>query len=157
MTGLNFGHEADPAIHDSIRSHAFWPSISIAEFKNTMRVDETPSLPRIEGILITAITEANRQLVSFRQMQQAKGYMQLVDVPCDDEINDESLLVLNYRQAVFHYGMSRLLETYADYAATAKGENQASGKLEQALTYKREAHACIAFIKGSLRVDAELL
>jgi hypothetical protein len=156
MSGLNFGTTADADDKTPITSHPFWPSIDVADFKKMMRIDDTVR-ERVRHALIQAITEANRQLVGFRQKNQALGIDALAKIETDDVIDGESMLIINYRQAVYQYAKARLLEVYADFSATKKGEDGASEKLEQADTYKREGHAAIAYVLGHYRVDAELI
>ncbi len=156
MTGLNFGTKPDDLENEVITSHPFWPSIHVADFKKMMRIDDTVR-ERVRHALIQGITEANRQLISFRQKNQALGMDELAKVATEEIIDGESMLVINYRQAVYQYAKARLLEVYADYAATKKGEEQAQDKLEQAQIYQREGHAAIGFVLGHYRVDAELI
>ena len=74
MNKLNFPAAASPTTQDdTITPNAFWPSISIPEYRATMNVDNTVPAVRVKTALIAAITTVSKELRTYRLAAIAKG------------------------------------------------------------------------------------
>lgn len=144
-----------------ITSSPFWPAISTADFRRTMRLDGTVTDARLQHALIYAISVANRELTGFRLQQQEAGITTLAAVPAEQvTVGDGepvSVLVQLYLRAVYAYGHASLIERYRDYDTTGDGHDT-SDKLAPAIedAYRDGAFA-LREIQSLTRVTVELI
>ena len=144
-------------VPDAIASTAFWPEISIKQYRATMNVDKTVADIRVKAALINGIATTNAELKGFRLAALQTGITKLADIAADEVIDGETLHSQNYRRAVFNFAHVDVLEQYATFAATDASSTRADAKQVQADDYRRNAYYAIADILGRQRCDSELI
>ena len=158
MNKLNFpAPTSNPAQDDTITPNAFWPSISIAEYRATMNVDDSVPAVRVKTALIAAVTTVSKELRAFRLAAIENGIATLAACDADEVINGESVHVHSFKQAVYSFANVEILEKYATFAATGNTAERAEAKQEQANDYRRNAYYAITDIRGQQRCDSELI
>lgn len=158
MNKLNFPAAASPTTQDdTITPNAFWPSISIAEYRATMNVDDSVPAVRVKTALIAAITTVSKELRAFRLAAIKNGIATLAACDADEVINGESVHVHSFKQAVYSFANVEILEKYATFAATGNTAERAEAKQEQANDFRCMGHNAVADILGRNRCDSELI
>lgn len=158
MAGLIFANNPTPQERDDpnvVTSGDWWPSVNLADIRAQFRIDDTVTAPRLRQAVIEAVQYTNAQLAAFRLANPLSG--SLKDIPGVDIIDGKTRYEILYLRAVACYTKAELLETYADFDATAKAGARAEAKQDQAADYLRRAHAAIADMIGARRVDCELI
>lgn len=109
---------------DVIENTFFWPDIRPADYRASMRTDGTVTPERLRAALLTAISEVNAELYTFREKQMARGLEKLEQVPAE-QVDGESERVRLYRNAVFCWAKAVLIERYRDFDSSAEGNKKA--------------------------------
>ncbi|EQB2599495.1 head completion/stabilization protein [Aeromonas salmonicida] len=139
-----------------ITSNPFWPAISLADLRDTVRLDGTVTTARLKHAVVDAITSVNRDLADWRSARQAEGHSTLAAVP-SEVINNESVHLHSYRRAVYAMTRANLLERYTDYSATGDGVKGADAKIISSDDLYRDARFAIRDILGTTHNTVELI
>lgn len=139
-----------------ITSNPFWPTISLPDLRETVRLDGTVTTARLTHAVVDAITSVNRDLADWRSARQAEGHATLAAVP-SDVINNESVHLHSYRRAVYAMTRANLLERYTDYSATGDGVKGADAKIISSDDLYRDARFAIRDILGTTHNTVELI
>ena len=139
-----------------ITSNPFWPAISLADLRETVRLDGTVTTARLTHAVVDAITSVNRDLADWRSARQAEGHATLAAVP-SEVINNESVHLHSYRRAVYAMTRANLLERYTDYSATGDGVKGADAKIISSDDLYRDARFAIRDILGTTHNTVELI
>ena len=139
-----------------ITSNPFWPAISLADLRDTVRLDGTVTTARLKHAVVDAITSVNRDLADWRSARQAEGHATLAAVP-SEVIKDESVHLHSYRRAVYAMTRANLLERYTDYSATGDGVKGADAKIVSSDDLYRDARFAIRDILGTTHNTVELI
>lgn len=139
-----------------VTSDPFWPAISLANLRDTVRLDGTVTTARLKHAVIDAITSVNRDLAVWRRAREAEGVATLAAVP-GEVINNESAHLHSYRRAVYAMTRANLLERYADYSATGDGVKGADAKIISSDDLYRDARFAIRDILGTTHNTVELI
>jgi hypothetical protein len=140
----------------TLTNNSFFPSINSDDFVKTQKLDGIVSDDRLVFALTLAISDANLALVDWQIRQEAMGYFELENVP-SSQINNESRLVMLYKQAVFSFAKAHLLEKYRDFDTTALGNKKAENLEPNIDVYWRNARWALSDIKGKSRSMVELI
>lgn len=142
-----------------IFSGNFWPIIELKKIRESGRIDESVTAERLYYAASAAVLYVNSQLAVYRAAKEATGISAMANSAQSavEQINGTEAAVYHYTRAVISYTKAELLETYADFDATGHSAERAAAKQAQADDYRREAHAAIADIIGTRRVDSELI
>ncbi|WP_039045588.1 head completion/stabilization protein [Plesiomonas shigelloides] len=149
---------SNPAPDDdsTIKSGDFWPEISLKDLRSVMRTDGTVTNERLHHATITAISTVNSDLSAWADKQTAAGHTKLTDVPAM-QIDGESVLLHNYRRAVYSMARASLYERYLDSSATSEAVKDADAKDQTADDLYRDARFAIRDILGVTRITVELI
>ncbi|KMK98532.1 MULTISPECIES: head completion/stabilization protein [Aeromonas] len=139
-----------------VTSDPFWPAISLADLRDTVRLDGTVTTKRLTHAVIDAVTSVNRDLAQWRTARQAEGHATLAAVP-GELINNESAHLHSYRRAVYAMTRANLLERYTDYSATGDGVKGADAKVVSSDDLYRDARFAIRDIIGTTHITVELI
>ncbi|MDM5065998.1 head completion/stabilization protein [Aeromonas salmonicida] len=139
-----------------ITSNPFWPAISLADLRDTVRLDGTVTTARLKHAVVDAITSVNRDLADWRSARQAEGHSTLAAVQ-SEVINNESVHLHSYRRAVYAMTRANLLERYTDYSATGDGVKGADAKIISSDDLYRDARFAIRDILGTTHNTVELI
>lgn len=139
-----------------ITSGPFWPAISLADLRETVRLDGTVTTARLTHAVVDAITSVNRDLADWRSARQAEGHATLAAVP-SEVINNESVHLHSYRRAIYAMTRANLLERYTDYSATGDGVKGAEAKIVSSDDLYRDARFAIRDILGTTHNTVELI
>ncbi|KAF0182582.1 MAG: hypothetical protein FD163_2559 [Hyphomonadaceae bacterium] len=158
MNGLIGSPTSSPsAAGEDISFGAFWPKITLSDFRDEMRVgNNTIPNPRLKSALSAAALTVEKDLINQLAQWQVEGHSSLATVSSPD-YGDETKLVSLWRTAVFAYAAAELIETHRDISATNDGINRADGPLQNVTALKVKALNCIRDIKNKPRVDCELI
>ena len=139
-----------------ITNSPFWPAISLADLRETVRLDGTVTTARLKHAVIEAITSVNRDLADWRRAREAEGHATLAAVQ-SEVINGESPHLHSYRRAVYAMTRANLLERYTDYSATGDGVKGADAKVISSDDLYRDARFAIRDILGTTHNTVELI
>lgn len=139
-----------------IANSPFWPAISLADLRETVRLDGTVTTARLKHAVVDAITSVNRDLADWRSARQVEGHATLAAVP-SEVINNESVHLHSYRRAVYAMTRANLLERYTDYSATGDGVKGADAKIISSDDLYRDARFAIRDILGTTHNTVELI
>ena len=139
-----------------VTSDPFWPAISLADLRDTVRLDGTVTTARLKHAVIDAITSVNRDLADWRRAREAEGVATLAAVP-GEVINGESAYLHSYRRAVYAMSRANLLERYTDYSATGDGVKGADAKIISSDDLYRDARFAIRDILGTTHITVALI
>ncbi|KZN43990.1 head completion/stabilization protein [Pseudoalteromonas luteoviolacea] len=139
-----------------ITSHEFWPAISLADFRDVMRLDGTVTSERLEHAVVSSVVSVNKELKAWRLTQTANGYSILESVPAE-QINDKSELLHLYKRAVYCFAKANLLERYNDFDSTAKGTKDSEELNDTTDAFRRDGRLAIRDILGQNHVTVELI
>ena len=154
-TGFIANAPTSPA-EGEIDSSPFWPAISLADLRDTVRLDGTATTARLKHAVIDAITSVNRDLADWRRAREAEGVTTLAAVP-GEVINGESAYLHSYRRAVYAMSRANLLERYTDYSATGDGVKGADAKIISSDDLYRDARFAIRDILGTTHITVALI
>ena len=139
-----------------VTSDPFWPAISLADLRDTVRLDGTVTTARLKHAVIDAVTSVNRDLADWRRAREAEGVATLAAVP-GEVINGESAYLHSYRRAVYAMTRANLLERYTDYSATGDGVKGADAKIISSDDLYRDARFAIRDILGTTHITVALI
>lgn len=148
-----------PDINDggvTVKAGAFWPEISLANLRQSMRLNGLVTTERLQHNAREAVRSVTRQLADWKAGQEAGGFTALESVPAD-HIDGQSALVYCYQRAVYCTAKALLTEGYRDVDTTGQGEKHAAALTSQIDTLWRDANWAIRDIQGSGRGLAELV
>lgn len=102
-----------------ITNTAFFPDISLNDFKAAVRVTDKNDEPVLLS-LQAGMWDVNSELDAWKDTQVLAGYATLADVPETDLVLDSA-----YKLAVYHLAKAKLLDKYRDEDTTNTGHNRA--------------------------------
>lgn len=149
---------ADPAGESGpdIVTDGFWPTVSPADFRETMRLDGTVTETRLRAALVEAILSVNDALLAVRLRADLAGQATLADT-CATRIDGISANVHRWRRAVYCLAAANLDERYRGVEATAAGNARADLIESPVSDLRRDAFWAIADIQGKGRCVVELI
>lgn len=109
---------------DALRSDGWFPDLSIAWIRATVRIDGTITEDRLRDAGRYAIADINRNLAKYKAGSVAAGKGSLAAVS-SDEIDGENRLELLYRRAVACALKAELIERFRDFDTTDAGLRRA--------------------------------
>ncbi|EDB0139364.1 head completion/stabilization protein [Salmonella enterica] len=141
---------------DIITNFAFWPDISVNQYREVMRQEGQETPPRLREALMQAMGYANGQLARWAQQQQDAGFPHLSAVPAD-AIGGESVRVLCYRRAVFFAARALLTEQFRGTDTTHKGDIRASALESTTGDLWRQFHWALSELRGESHMTVALI
>jgi len=148
--------EQAPEQAEVIKNTPFWPDVDLCEFRSVMRTDGTVTPARLKQLALTAISEVNAELYTFRQRQQVLGYRMLADVPAE-ELDGKSERLHHYSNAVYCWARAVLNERYQDYDATASAVKRGDELTEACADLWRDARWAISRVQDAPHCMVELI
>lgn len=145
-----------PATAFPISNSTFWPNIDGQRLRAAMRITDAVTDDRLEVAVVNAMIEANRELSSYREAQQAQGLAILADVPAE-QVKDESQLLHLYRRVIYCSTLAELVERYSSFDATNSGEKKVTEEESSADQLRRDARKALRSILGISHTTVELL
>lgn len=143
--------EPDPEISNL----DFFPAISLAAFRERMKVLSDLPEGRVVWQLKRAVMATNRELHDWRLAQEAEGHLTLTDIP-QEEYGDEGKLTLLYEAAVYHRAKGLLTEAGRDVDLTNEGADATDFADEAIEDHFRHVREALAEIISRSSVTAEL-
>lgn len=158
MSGFIAGGQVtgDSAPGPHINSDPFWPSIDLDSLRESLRIDSSVTLARLETAVVAAIISVNRDLDYWREAKQAEGFASLNDVP-SGKIMDRSQLAHLYVRAVECAAGAEVCERYRGYDTTASGGKNADSSAPTIDDYRRDQRWAVRDFLGTSRTTVELL
>ena len=142
---------------DTIANAPFFPDISVADFVETTRAQDTITDKRLKHALTIAILETNRELATWRAQQETLGFTTLADVPTVN-VGGTSEFVLHYLNAVYCLAKAALLEKFRDVDTTKPDGNGRANEFENTIDdYLAESSNSISAILGRNNYTVELI
>lgn len=139
-----------------IKNTPFWPDVDLSAFRSVMRTDGTVTQPRLKQVVLTAISEVNAELYTFRENQQRRGYLMLSDVP-SEQLDGISQRVHHYHNAIFCWARAVINERYLDFDATASGGKRSDELTDATGDLWREARWAISRVQDVPHCTVELI
>ncbi len=145
-----------PATPDAIAGDGWWPNLSIAAFRASIRLGTLVTDARARDALIGGIISADTQLRDWRAAHEANDIASLADVP-GPQIDGTPRAVILWRRAVYAYAAADLAETHNDITATDRGRAVAEERAISADDHRRNAIVAIRDLLGKTRSRCALL
>lgn len=143
-----------PAGH--ITSDPFWPTIDLDDVRGALRLDASVTPIRLETAAIAAAINLNRELVDWRQTQQANGCLTLADVPAG-KIKNISEYIHLYRRALYAAIGAEICERYRSYDTTHSGHQHADDLTPSIDELRRDQRWAVRDFLGLGRTTVELI
>ena len=143
-------------VDQTIGNLAFYPSLSLNEFRERYRVNDTISDTRAINALRLALIDTNRELSTWKAAKEVEGHATLAAVPADS-YDDVSMLITQYLTAVFSRAKSYLIDQFRDYDTTGSGHSRADDLESTADDYLRDTREAISIILDEPRTVVELI
>ena len=124
----------------AITNDDYWPDLSVAELRQTQRVTASIADGEASNALQSAIYHVNHELAGFQRPAQ---------------LSDE--LIHHYKQAVYCYAMSQLMEDYRQLSSTGAGHNRSEEMDSRVDDYRRRSKQAIARITGKTKMNVQLI
>lgn len=158
MSGFVATAPAQPANapEDILANDGWFPDVSMAAMRNTMRVDGTITDQRLHAALVMAMATINRQLRSFKSDQSAAGHANLAQAGADEILAGQPVWVQLYHRAVLCTAKADLIERYRDFDADHSRANN-KDNLPMIDEERRNAQWAVRDILGQTHVVAELI
>jgi hypothetical protein len=147
--------ETDPA-QDSVPNLPFWPSLSLAAFREGYRVDTVVTAAEARQAIATAARRVNAELADWQALQAAAGYATLADVEAP-LYGEQSEHVANYLGAVYHRAKALVIQDYRDTDTTKSGHDRADDMTGQADIAMARSRSAVRAILGQPRATVELI
>ncbi len=142
------------SVADTIEGDGWWPDLSIAKFRDAIRVGTQVSDGRIRDALVSAAIAADGQLAKWRAAQG--DISSLADVP-GMSIGGEPRPVILWRRIVYAHAAADLAETHNDITATDAGRSAREVRAVSAEDHRRNAIVAVRDLLGRSRSRAALL
>lgn len=141
---------------DAIANDGWFPALSMADTRNSVRLDGTVTDERLRAALVNAMMDVNRQLRTFKTERSALGQASLAAASADEMVDGKPRLVLLYLRAVMCSAKADLTERYRDFdadAANPRVKDAEPATDEQ----RRNAQWAVRDILGQSHVFVELI
>ncbi|GAB5098701.1 head completion/stabilization protein [Caballeronia sp. HLA56] len=148
--------EPSAAEKELIRNDGFFPDISLAELRATMRLDGTVTNERLREATIGAIDSVNNELHAWRAQQISAGFSTLADIPAAN-IDGQSVQLIRYRRAVFNLTHADITERYRDWDTTKSGGQKAEDIESTIGQARRNVRWALSDLRGLARTTVELI
>lgn len=149
-------HDPEDPLVDTVAGDAFWPPVSIEQFRQSTRAAYAIAVERLRDALRGGMLTVRSELREWKAGHVALGAAQLADI--DAEVVDgENALVLLYVRAVFFHAAADLVESHNPVSATNEGRERIEEDIPSAHYFRRMAIHAIRDIKGATRTAVELI
>ena len=125
-----------------ISSGEFFPSISLDEVRQTLRIDGTVTDVRLKQLIFEEMIDVNRLLLSLTRKAQSLCELS------KDTINGKKDTDILYFSAVSNGVYARLIELYIGYDSTNSGIKKSELLSQSADDYRRNKHWAIHQLLG---------
>lgn len=146
----------NPVSDTIVAGDGWWPDLSLAAFRDALRLQRGVTDLRARDALINGMLEAAQDLSKWRVEQEAGGVTALQDVP-GPTIAGEKRVVFLWRRAVHAFAAADLADTHSDISATEAGKERTEIRATSADEHRRNATYAIRAIKGRGRNRAALI
>lgn len=147
---------AEPPIADAIALDGWWPPLSIAAFRDAMRLGTMVSDRRAREALLGAAITVGDALAGWRSSHETAGAEALGDV-AGSNVGGERRASVLWRRAVYATAAADLAETHNDISATDQGRKSNDARATSAAEHRRNATAAIRDLLGQTRSRVALL
>lgn len=144
----------DPA--DQVAGDAFWPAVSISEFRDAYGIAKAVTDTRVRDALRAGMLHVRRELRGWKAGHVAAGATALANVE-SEEIDGVPAAELLYRRAVCCVAAADLGESHNEISATADGRDRIAEEITAADELRRSATHAIRDILGVTRTSVELI
>jgi hypothetical protein len=144
------------AVDDAIVGDGWWPDLSIAKFRDAVRMPNTVTDGRARDALVNAAISTSIELAAWRSAREGEGKQNLTDVD-GPTFGGEKLPVILWRRAVYSYAAADLADTQNDITATDKGAQRNDVEARSSADHRRNATIAIRDLLGKTRTKVALL
>lgn len=131
-------------VADVIAGDGWYPAVSIAAFRDAMRIPAAVTAPRVREALIGAMLVVTRALRRWRDASTAAS---LEDVG-SQAVGGEPAAVVLWRRAVYATAAADLADTHNDISATEAGRDRRDIRATAADDLRRVATVAIRDLLG---------
>lgn len=135
----------------TISSIDFFPSISLDEIRDIVRIDGAVTDARLKQVTLEEIIDVNRLLVSL--IPTASSLVELATTQLDGKTDTEIL----YFSAVSNGVAAKVNEKYRSYDTSASGNKNADELTPTIDEYRRNKHWAIKQLLGQTHTTVELI
>lgn len=146
------------AIADAIAGDGWWPDLSIAKFRDAMRIPTEVTDGRCRDALVNGFVSADAELARWRACRVDEGAASL-DLVDGISIGGETRPVILWRRIVYAYAAADLAETHNDISATndSGARSDIDRRAAGAAEHRRNATVAVRDLLGRTRSRVALL
>ena len=142
--------------HHTLPNNGFFDAIATAHFVAQTRTDQTIPIERISNALQISIIRTNRELADWQAVAIENGTQTLANYPSID-YGDYTEHQILYRNAVYHWAKSLLVENYRDFDTTQSGHERADQMASRVEDHRRLYKEAIRDFLGEPHCTVELI
>ncbi|MFT8555404.1 MAG: head completion/stabilization protein [Zymomonas mobilis] len=139
-----------------ITNDGFFPNIDTADIRSGFRILDSITADRLRQAVIRSMISVNQDLSSWKAAKIKDGASKLSDVS-SDQIDGQSILTMQYFQAVGCYTRADLIDSYRDVDRTRHGRHEIDDLEPASGDLRRDAIHAIRDILGKTRTTAALI
>ena len=139
-----------------ITNDGFFPNVDTAEIRSGFRILDSITADRLRQAVIRSMISVNRDLSSWKAAKIKDGASKLADVTAV-QIDGQSILTMQYFQAVGCYTRADLIDSYRDVDRTRHGRHETDDLEPASGDLRRDGLYAIRDIIGEHRVAADLI
>lgn len=102
---------------EKVTTDGWYPDLDVNDFAKVMHVPTIVTNERRLAALISGYTSVYTDLAPWQAAQMRRGVAELKDVPCA-VINQEPMVVSQWRRAVYNHALAELTETHRAIGST---------------------------------------
>ena len=156
MTTFIASNNATDPPAEPMANLAFYPAISLIDFRADYRVDDTATDQRTVVSLNRAMIRVNDELKAWRVTQEDLGYATLDDIPSDN-YGGVSALEWHYLSAIYNNAKADLIESYRDFDSTRSGHDKADEMVQRIDDQRRRGREELRLLLNITRITVELI
>ena len=154
---MSFSGNATKSSTTLVINDGWWPDLAVAKFQSTYRMPTEYAEGMLVDGLVLAMAWANKELSAWRVSIEAAGTVEALDAVPASQLAGESLLIVQYRKAVFCHAKSFLLQQYPTVNRREAANNEARESETTEDKFLEYAQQAIADFLGVGRVTVALI
>lgn len=135
----------------------FWPDIDLDQLRQSLRIDQTVTAPRLRDVARNAVLDIMAELDGWQRDQTRAGYITLADVPARHQVDDISDYVIRWTRAVHSVIAADLADRQLGQSARSTGMDRVEELASDIDVHRRNVTYAVRDFLGRSRIIAEVI
>lgn len=140
-----------------IQGNGFWPALDLDQLRQSIRIDQTVTTPRLRDLARTAMLDIMDELDDWRAEKVAAGYARLEDVPGRRTVDGLTDYQIRWIKAVHAVVAADLGDSQLAQSARAAGMERAEELSADVDRHRRNVTYAVRDFLGRPRIIAEVI